>query len=213
MSLICVKDVLGLVVTHQAVGRVDAVSAGQSPRDQASLAIAERRGPALDAWPGKTAGFDDARKQKSARRSPAQTAAPMFRRFFRDNRETGAIFAGGAAGTLLRAALSTWLPTRVGEWPWATFSVNIIGAFLVGFFTTRLLERLPLSSYRRPLLGTGLCGGLTTFSTMQLETIRMLEAHCFRLACVYLLASALGGLVAVQVASATVRRVRIGGRA
>jgi hypothetical protein len=42
-------------------------------------------------------------------------------------------------------------------------------AFLLGYFTTRLLERLPLSSYRRPLLGTGLRGGLTTFSTMQVE--------------------------------------------
>ena len=43
-----------------------------------------------------------------------------------------------------------------------TFVVNVAGAFLVGFFTTRLQERLPVSAYRRPLLGTGLCGGLTT---------------------------------------------------
>ena len=47
--------------------------------------------------------------------------------------------------------------------------MNILGAFLVGYFVTRLQERLPLSSYRRPLLGTGLCGGLTTFSTLQVE--------------------------------------------
>ena len=67
-----------------------------------------------------------------------------------------------------------------GRWPWPTFVANIVGAFLLGYFTTRLLERLPVSSYRRPLLGTGLCGGLTTFSTMQVETIRMLEHQPLR---------------------------------
>ena len=55
--------------------------------------------------------------------------------------------------------------------------VNIVGAFLLGYFTTRLQERLPLSSYRRPLLGTGLCGGLTTFSTMQVEIVKMLDGR------------------------------------
>ena len=53
-----------------------------------------------------------------------------------------------------------WLALLAADpaaWPWPTFIVNIVGAFLLGYFTTRLLERLPQSSYRRPLLGTGLC--------------------------------------------------------
>ncbi len=57
------------------------------------------------------------------------------------------------------------LPDKGGQWPWTTFTVNIVGAFMLGYFTTRLQERLPLSSYRRPFLGTGICGALTTFST------------------------------------------------
>lgn len=76
-----------------------------------------------------------------------------------DRRELAAVFAGGFLGTIARAELADSLPSHSGQWPWATFAVNIAGAFLVGYFTTRLQERLPLSAYRRPLLGTGLCGG------------------------------------------------------
>jgi CrcB protein len=87
--------------------------------------------------------------------------------------------------------------------------VNILGAFLLGYFTTRLQERLPLSSYRRPLLGTGVCGGLTTFSTMQVEIVRMLDARYFGLALGYTAASLAGGYAAIQIATSMVRRVRV----
>jgi CrcB protein len=126
-----------------------------------------------------------------------------------DYRELAAIFAGGALGALARAALSTLAAPDPASWPWPTFTVNIVGAFLVGYFTTRLLERLPLSSYRRPLLGTGLCGGLTTFSTMQVETLRMLEGGHWVLAASYTVISIVVGLAAVHLATALVRRVRL----
>lgn len=132
--------------------------------------------------------------------------------FGHDKRELAAVFAGGAVGTLMRAALTTVFPVAAGHWPWPTFGVNLGGAFLLGYFTTRLLERLPLSSYRRPLLGTGVCGGLTTFSTMQVETLRMLQLHSYALAVGYTVASLAGGLAAVYVASSLVRRVRVGER-
>ncbi|TGD84271.1 fluoride efflux transporter CrcB [Mycolicibacterium sp. CH28] len=129
--------------------------------------------------------------------------------FGHDNRELAAVFAGGALGTVARAGLATLLVTDPGRWPWPTFIVNIVGAFLLGYFTTRLLERLPVSSYRRPLLGTGLCGGLTTFSTMQVETLKMIEHHHYALAAGYTLASIAGGLLAVNFATVLVRRVRV----
>ncbi|ETW22951.1 fluoride efflux transporter CrcB [Mycobacterium gastri] len=128
-----------------------------------------------------------------------------------DYRELAAIFAGGALGALARAALATLAVPDPARWPWPTFTVNIVGAFLVGYFTTRLLERLPLSSYRRPLLGTGLCGGLTTFSTMQVETVRMLEHGHWVLAAAYTVVSIVLGLLAVQLATVLVRRVRVRG--
>jgi CrcB protein len=126
-----------------------------------------------------------------------------------DRRELAAIFLGGALGTVARAALEAVAAPDPGRWPWPTFTANIVGAFLLGYFTTRLLERLPVSSYRRPLLGTGFCGGLTTFSTMQVETIRMLEHHHYGLAVGYTAASIVAGLVALYIATAMVRRVRV----
>jgi fluoride exporter len=127
----------------------------------------------------------------------------------KDYRELAAVFVGGALGTLARAGLSSLVVADPTRWPWPTFTVNIVGALLVGYFTTRLLERLPLSSYRRPLLGTGLCGGLTTFSTMQVETLKMIEHHCYGLAAGYTVASIVVGLLAVYLATAAVRRVPV----
>jgi CrcB protein len=126
-----------------------------------------------------------------------------------DRREIAAIFAGGALGTLARAALAEAFPHSATSWPWPTFAVNITAAFLLGYFVTRLQERLPLSSYRRPLLGTGLCGGLSTFSTMQVELLNMLGAHAWGLAAGYAAASIAGGYAAIHVATAMVRRVRV----
>jgi fluoride exporter len=126
-----------------------------------------------------------------------------------DGRELAAVFAGGAIGTLARAGFEALAAPDPGRWPWPTFIVNIVGAFVLGYFVTRLLERLPTSSYRRPLLGTGFCGGLTTFSTMQVETIKMVEHHHYGLAIGYTLASIAVGLVAVYVATALTRRVRV----
>jgi fluoride exporter len=128
-----------------------------------------------------------------------------------DGRVLAAVFVGGALGTVARAALESLAEPDPARWPWPTFVVNVVGAFLLGYFTTRLLERLPLSSYRRPLLGTGLCGGLTTFSTMQIETLKMLQHRHFGLAAGYTAASIAAGLVAVYFATALVRRVRLRG--
>jgi CrcB protein len=126
-----------------------------------------------------------------------------------DGRELAAIFAGGFLGAVARAELADALPYQSGHWPWATFIVNIAGASLLGYATTRLQERLPLSAYRRPFLGTGLCGGLTTFSTMQLEVLRMLDDDRLALALAYASAGIIGGFLAVAVTTNLVRRARV----
>ena len=126
----------------------------------------------------------------------------------RDTRELAAIFAGGVVGALLRVGLLQIGPESAPRWPWTIFTVNVLGTFLLGYFATRLQERLPLSAYRRPLLGTGFCGAFTTFSTMQLELVTMLRADRYGLAAAYAAASITLGYGSVHLATMFVRRVR-----
>jgi CrcB protein len=126
-----------------------------------------------------------------------------------DRRELAAIFAGGVIGALARLGLLEALPPTPGQWPWATFVANIVGALALGYFTTRLQERLPLSAYRRPFLGTGLCGALSTFSTLQLELLQMLDHGEGGLAAGYAGASVAAGLTAIALTTNLVRRARL----
>lgn len=126
-----------------------------------------------------------------------------------DVRELGAIFAGGALGAAVRTALVELAPTRGESWPWTTFAVNVIGSFLLGYLITRLQERLPVTAYRRPLLGTGLCGALTTFSSFQLDLLQLLDHGRVALAGLYAAASIAAGFAGLAFGTAIVRRARL----
>ena len=123
-----------------------------------------------------------------------------------DGQELAAIFVGGFLGTIARAALAQSVAVRPDRWPWATFVVNILGAFLLGFVITRLQERLPPSMYGRAFLGTGICGALTTFSTMVVELLAMIEGDHWALASGYAAASVGCGLAAIFLSTKLVRR-------
>lgn len=110
-----------------------------------------------------------------------------------------AVALGGAAGTLLRAWVAErWPPTARG-FPWDTFTVNVIGAAILGFVVVLLLERSVRSPYIRPLIGTGFCGGLTTFSTWMVETDLLIKGGRVATAAAYLLGSLFAGLAAAWI--------------
>lgn len=120
-----------------------------------------------------------------------------------------AVFVGGCLGALARAGLARALPAGAGEWPWDTFAANLAGTAALALFATRLQERLPPSTYRRPLLGTGFCGALTTFSTFQIELIRLARDGHETLATGYLAVSVASGLLVMFGVTRLVRRARV----
>jgi CrcB protein len=126
-----------------------------------------------------------------------------------DTRELAAIFAGGAAGAVLRVWLGRHFSPANGSWPWVTFLINVSGSVVLAYVATRLQELLPQSTYRRPFLGTGFCGAYTTFSTMQVEIVAMLDRGRYGLAVAYVLASIAAGYSAIWLTTAFVRRSRL----
>jgi fluoride exporter len=112
-------------------------------------------------------------------------------------------------GAIARAALARSLAVGADVWPWGTFSVNMFGAALLGWLVTRLQERLPPSRYSRSFLGTGVCGALTTFSTVMVELMKMLEGAHVALALSYASASIAGGFAAIFLTTKLVRRAKV----
>ena len=107
-----------------------------------------------------------------------------------------AIASGGAIGTLVRGGTAEALPHAAGHWPWATFVVNVGGAFILGWLLTRLAERAAPTRHWRFLAGTGFCGALTTFSTFQVETFQFARDGDVGLAIAYPLVSMAVGMSA-----------------
>ncbi|MGH1562407.1 CrcB family protein [Mumia sp. DW29H23] len=106
---------------------------------------------------------------------------------------------GGAVGTLARAGLSELWPHDGDALPVATLTANLVGAFLLGVLLERLLaagEETPPRLLLRLGLGTGVLGGLTTFSGLALDTVTLVRADAVALAAAYAVGSVVLGLVA-----------------
>ncbi|HEY4779311.1 MAG TPA: fluoride efflux transporter CrcB [Solirubrobacterales bacterium] len=122
-----------------------------------------------------------------------------------DPRKLAAIYAGGVVGALIRVGLAQVASTSPGQWPWATFAVNMVGALLLGYFFTLFREH-PEESLHHPFLGIGLCGTLTTFSTMQLELYEMVDGGHLGLAAAYCAVTVAVGYLCVRLGIELERR-------
>jgi CrcB protein len=109
------------------------------------------------------------------------------------------IVLGGGVGTVLRYLAEEARPAPTGGWPWTTFSVNVLGSFILGALLTALARSGPDQGWRRRArlgLGTGFCGGFTTYSTFIIEIDSLLRGGWATLAITYALVSAVVGIAA-----------------
>ena len=115
----------------------------------------------------------------------------------------GAIAVGGAVGAALRHGVAQLLPRDPEDFPWATFLVNVTGCLAIGLLMVAIAGWWPRSRYVRPLLGVGVLGGYTTFSTYALESRDLVAAGAAPTSVLYLVASVGAGVLAVVAGLAT----------
>ena len=122
------------------------------------------------------------------------------------------IGVGGAFGALSRAGRSELFataPIELGDqsanFPWATLTVNVVGALLIGILAVALIA--DGDSYLRPLLITGFLGGFTTFSALALEAADLIDHNMWPTALFYLAVTVGAGLLAVQFGNRVAQRM------
>lgn len=113
------------------------------------------------------------------------------------------VIVGAAVGAPLRYLTDRAVQARHNSlFPWGTFTVNAAGCLVLG-----AVSGAAVSSGTYALLGTGLCGALTTYSTFSYETLRLAERGRGPLAAVNVTASVLIGLCAVFLGAELARAV------
>jgi fluoride exporter len=120
-----------------------------------------------------------------------------------------AVISGGVLGSVLRWLMAVIVPVAAGGFPWPTFLVNIIGSFVIGFFSTLSGPdgRLFVGPNTRLFVMTGICGGFTTFSSFAVEMLRFVQAGDVRAAVIYLVASVPAWLISVWLGDVVARRL------
>lgn len=112
---------------------------------------------------------------------------------------------GGGVGSMLRYFASLVIHSKY--FPWPSFAVNIIGSLLIGIvFALSMKEATSFTNWKL-FLGTGICGGFTTFSAFSLENMVLLQNGKVGLALIYIVLSIVLGIAAAFVGYWCVGRV------
>ena len=112
------------------------------------------------------------------------------------------VIAGAAVGAPLRYLTDRAVQSRHDTvFPWGTFTVNVVGSLVLGLITGAVLAG-GMSTDAQLLIGTGLCGALTTYSTFSYETLRLAEDGARFFAAANVVASIVAGLGAAVTGTA-----------
>ncbi len=117
------------------------------------------------------------------------------------------MMVGGAVGTLTRYWIGQWFSTYAWArtFPYATMFINVTGSFILGVAFVVIRQRLPPAySDWYLVVGTGFCGGYTTFSSFELETYQLVDLGSWRLALYNVLGSVVAGFLGIILAVALV---------
>jgi CrcB protein len=120
------------------------------------------------------------------------------------------VAVGGALGTLVRYAIGDSVHDA-RAWPIGTLAVNVAGAFVLGLLVESLVRRGPDTGWRRNArlaAGTGFCGGLTTYSSLAVETDELARRGLGSTAIAYAAVTVVLGLVAAAAGIAVAARRR-----
>ncbi|MCB8963730.1 MAG: fluoride efflux transporter CrcB [Bacteroidales bacterium] len=105
---------------------------------------------------------------------------------------------GGFIGSALRFLVTRWFQVQTAsQFPWGTFTVNIIGSFVIGLAFGLSEKGNLLTPEWRLFITVGLCGGFTTFSSLSNDTLLLLQGREFVAASLYIALSFFLGLLAV----------------
>ena len=104
------------------------------------------------------------------------------------------IFLAGMLGGIVRFQISKWLPSSP-DFPWGTLLVNYLGIFCLVYLVNGYLVYMGSSKGLILALGTGFCGGLTTFSSLLLDAVKLLDTGRYLSLVTYLILSIGGGLL------------------
>lgn len=119
----------------------------------------------------------------------------------------GSVAAGGVLGSLGRYAVGAALPHPPGSFPWATFVVNVSGAFAMGLLVAYLVDRPGAHRLARPFVGVGVLGGWTTFSALAVDVVLLGARAQVQPALAYVAGTFLLGTLAVAAGSLLGQRV------
>ena len=108
-----------------------------------------------------------------------------------------AVGFGGFLGSILRYLIGLIPVTETCLFPIKTFSINVLGCFVIGMVTLYMSKHLELSPYMSLFLKVGLCGGFTTFSTFALETTDLLKSGHVLIAALYVALSVMVGIAVI----------------